>query len=88
MNLNFFKTRNLSRASASLPSMSVIGSAQPDVVKIKVYVRKIIMPFFSLHLIIVFRNRIVTKMIQVMNRVHQKNYVLIHDLHLIEQFNV
>ncbi|CAM4947251.1 unnamed protein product [Rotaria socialis] len=31
------KTWNAKRASTSLPSMSVIGSAQPDVVRIKVY---------------------------------------------------
>ncbi|CAF0786836.1 unnamed protein product [Adineta ricciae] len=32
-----FKSRNMSRSSTSMPSMTVIGSAQPDVVKIKVY---------------------------------------------------
>ncbi|CAF1638831.1 unnamed protein product, partial [Adineta ricciae] len=32
-----FKSRNMTRSSTSMPSMTVIGSAQPDVVKIKVY---------------------------------------------------
>lgn len=36
--LIFPKGRNASRTSASLPSMTVIGSAQPDVLRIKVYV--------------------------------------------------
>jgi hypothetical protein len=34
----YFQNRNAARNSASLPSMSVIGSAQPDVLRIKVYV--------------------------------------------------
>ncbi|CAF1421397.1 unnamed protein product [Adineta steineri] len=31
------KTRNITRSSVSLPSMSVISSAEPDVLKVKVY---------------------------------------------------
>lgn len=51
-NLFIFKPRNPSRTSASLPSMSVIGSAQPDVLKIKVYVN--IFKLFSSNLIVIF----------------------------------
>jgi hypothetical protein len=41
----FFKSRNTGQKSSSLPSMSVIGSAQPDILKLKVYVK--ILFYFS-----------------------------------------
>ncbi len=83
----FFQTWTTSRASTSLPSMSVIGSAQPDVVRIKVYVRHNFYPLkcvvFLLH-----RNQTVISMIKDMKQVHRRNFVSIHVWQLIKHYNV
>jgi len=49
-----FQTWHTSRASTSLPSMSVIGSAQPDVVRIKVYVSRKTTTYLLIKIILFF----------------------------------
>jgi hypothetical protein len=70
--------------------MTVIGSAQPDVLRIKVYVR--IRSKYVVFLNLCdsgFRNRVILmKMILATNQVHQKNFVSILALHLIALFSV